>query len=415
MVASTVGIDAMAFHGPECFVDMTELATARGVDPGKNTKGLGQLEMAVATPCEDTVSLATVAARKSLTAFDIDPQEIGTLIVGTETGVDHSKPVAVYVHELLGLPSNCRTFETKHACYGAMAGLTSAIDWIVAGRARGKKALIIASDIARYGAGTPGEPTQGAGAVAMVVSETPRLLSIDKEVFGDYTRQVMDFWRPLYSKYAFTDGHYSIDCYLEALSGAYRDWRGKAEAKEIVRRNSAALPSEQLAAVGYHVPFCKMAKKAHARLRRCDLDDVLGAFDEAREEREGATSFERQVAPSLTLCSRVGNIYTGSLYLGLAGMLHAGATELAGKRIALFSYGSGCASEFFSGVVGKNAAERIRRARLDEIIGSRERVTVEEYERLMALAPESPPDIPPRPGAYRFTGVTEHRRQYAGG
>jgi hydroxymethylglutaryl-CoA synthase len=158
-----------------------------------------------------------------------------------------------------------------------------------------------------------------------------------------------------------------------------------------------------------------MAKKAHSRLRRCDLDDILGAFDESREEREGAASFERQVASSLTVCARVGNIYTGSLYLGLAGMLHSSAAELAGKRIGLFSYGSGCVSEFFSGVVGTGAAEQIQRARLDEVLSGRERVTVEEYERLMAIPPETPPDIAPRPGAFRFTGVKEYRRQYAAG
>ena len=66
-------------------------------------------------------------------------------------------------------------------------------------------------------------------------------------------------------------------------------------------------------------------------------------------------------------------------------------------------------------MVGKNAAERIQRARLDEVIGSSERVTVEEYERLMALAPEAPPEIAPRPGVYRFTGISDHRRLYAGG
>ncbi|NNF66208.1 MAG: hydroxymethylglutaryl-CoA synthase family protein, partial [Gammaproteobacteria bacterium] len=185
----SVGIDAMAFHGPQSFIDMSELAVVRGVDPNKYTKGLGQVQMAVASPCEDTVTMATVAAYKALQGFDIDPGEIGTLIVGTETGVDHSKPVAVYVHEMLGLASNCRTFETKHACYGAMAGLSSAMDWISAGRARGRKALIIASDIARYGLGTVGEPTQGAGAVAMVISENPRLLQLDPDTFGDYTRQ----------------------------------------------------------------------------------------------------------------------------------------------------------------------------------------------------------------------------------
>jgi hydroxymethylglutaryl-CoA synthase len=335
--------------------------------------------------------------------------------VGTETGVDHSKPVASYVQGAVGLPRHMRVFDVQHACYGGTAALMAAIEWIASGVAGGKSAVIVCSDIARYGVKTAGEPTQGAGAVALLVSSRPELFAIDLGLNGTSSAHVFDFWRPLGRREAVVDGHYSIDCYLEALSGSYRDWRGRAEAKEIVRRGASALPSEQLAAIGYHVPFCKMAKKAHARLRRCDLDDVLGAFDEAREEREGASSFERQVAGSLTLCSRVGNIYTGSLYLGFAGMLNAGAPALAGKRIGLFSYGSGCASEFFSGVVGKNAAEQIQRARLDEVIGSRERVTVEEYERLMALSPEAPPDISPKAGTFRFTGVTDHRREYAAG
>ena len=66
-------------------------------------------------------------------------------------------------------------------------------------------------------------------------------------------------------------------------------------------------------------------------------------------------------------------------------------------------------------MVGKNAAERIRRARLDEVLGARERITVEEYERLMALAPEAPMEIGPRPGAFRFIGVKDHRREYTVG
>jgi len=371
--------------------------------------------MAVTDPGEDTVALAATAVRRLIDGNQIDPASIGMLAVGTETGVDHSKPVASFVQGAVELPRQMRVFDVQHACYGGTAALMAAIEWIASGVAGGKSAIIVCSDIARYGVKTAGEPTQGAGAVALLVSARPELFAIDLGLNGTSSAPVFDFWRPLGRREAVVDGHYSIDCYLEALSGSYRDWRGKAEAKEIARRGVSALPSEQLAAIGYHVPFCKMAKKAHARLRRCDLDDVLGAFDEAREEREGATSFERQVAPSLTLCARVGNIYTGSLYLGFAGMLHAGAAELAGKRIGLFSYGSGCASEFFSGVVGRNAAERIQRARLDEVIDSRERVTVDEYERLMALAPEAPPDIAPRPGTYRFTGVKDHRREYAAG
>ena len=412
---TSVGIEALAVALPRRTLHLEDLARARGVDPAKYIAGLGVREMAVTDPGEDTVALAASAARRLMESNRVDPASIGMLSVGTETGVDHSKPVASFVQGLVGLPRHMRVYDVQHACYGGTAALMAAAEWIASGVAGGKSALVICSDIARYGVKTAGEPTQGAGAVAMLVSSRPELLALDLGVNGTSSAHVFDFWRPLGRREAVVDGHYSIDCYLEALAGAYRDWRGKAEAREIVRRGASSLPSEQLAAIGYHVPFCKMARKAHARLRRCDLDDVLGAFDEAREEREGAASHERQVAGSLTLCARVGNVYTGSLYLGLAGMLHTGAAELAGKRIGLFSYGSGCASEFFSGVVGKAAAERIQRARLDEVVGSRERVTVEEYERLMAIAPESPPDIPPPPGGFRFVGVNHQRREYAAG
>jgi hydroxymethylglutaryl-CoA synthase len=411
----SVGIEALAVALPRRALHMEDLAHARGVDPAKYVAGLGVREMAVTDPGEDTVALAATAARRLIETNEIDPASIGMISVGTETGVDHSKPVASFVQGLVGLPRQMRVFDVQHACYGGTAAMMAAAEWIASGVAGGKSAIVICSDIARYGVKTAGEPTQGAGAVAMLISSRPELLAFDLGINGTSSAHVFDFWRPLGRREAVVDGHYSIDCYLEALAGAYRDWRSKAEAKELVRRTGSALPSEQLAAIGYHVPFCKMAKKAHARLRRCDLDDVLGAFDEGREEREGSTSFERQVASSLSLCSRVGNVYTGSLYLGLAGMLQESAAALAGKRIGLFSYGSGCASEFFSGVVGKGAAERIQRATLAEVLGARERVTVEEYERLMAMPPEAPPDIAPAPGGFRFTGMREHRREYATG
>ena len=320
---TSVGIEALAVALPRRTLHLEDLARA-SVDPAKYTAGLGVREMAVTDPREDTVALAATAARRLIDANQIDPCLDRHVLVGTETAVDHRKPVASFVHWLVGPPRHMPRVRVQHACYGGTAALMTAVESIASGVGRGKTALVICSDIARYGVTTAGEPTQGAGAVAMIVSSRPELLALDLGVNGTSSAHVFDFWRPLGRREAVVDGHYSIDCYLEALAGAYRDWRGKAEAREIVRRGASSLPSEQLAAIGYHVPFCKMAKKADARLRRCDLDDVLGAFDEAREEREGAASHERQVAGSLTVCARVGNVYTGSLYLGLAGMLHTG-------------------------------------------------------------------------------------------
>lgn len=412
-----VGIDAMAFHGPEHYVDMSDLARARGVDPGKFLQGLGQRQMAVPTPCEDTVSMAAAAGRRALRGFDIDPAEIGMLIVGTETGVDHSKPVAVYVHDLLGLSERCRTFETKHACYGAMAGLTAAVDWIAAGRARGRKALIIASDIARYGVGTAGEPTQGAGAVAMVISAAPRLLALDADAAGDYTRQVMDFWRPLYSKYALADGHYSIACYLDALSGALADARDKCGAPE-------RLALASMRACFYHVPFVKMARKAHHRHWEAELGRAIAPGDAAAAAV--AASYESRVAPWLDLNAVVGNIYTGSLFLALIDYLRRldPVDPPAGDLpVSLFSYGSGCGAAFCLGRVQAGAARYAARLDPQPALARRRKLDVPAYEAMLAAceaADESDhavadPDAWQLEGDFFYVGTRDHVRRYRGG
>lgn len=414
-----VGIEAIAIAVPQRYLAIEDLAVARGVAPAKYTVGLGAREMAVPDPGEDTVALATTAAARLLRMPHVDAAQIGMLVVGTETGVDHSKPVASYVQGLLGLPRTMRTFDTQHACYGGTAALMAACDWIASGSAAGRSALVICSDIARYGAGTAGEPTQGGAAVALLVSDRPDILAIDHGTSGMFSTDVHDFWRPLGRREALVDGHYSIKCYLDAVAGAYRSWRARATERELVR-DDGTLRSAQLARIAYHVPFCKMAKKAHAHVRKCELEDLAGgALDVAtlgREEVDGAASYETQVAPTLMLASRIGNTYTGSLYLGIASLLHTEGQVLAGQRVGLFSYGSGCSSEFFSGVVGPFAAERIESAQLEFILESRTRIDVAEYERIMALPRDNvfnAADEAPA-ATFRFAGVRDDRRTYVG-
>ncbi len=401
-MADRIGIDALAVAVPHHYIKLADLARARGVDPAKYTIGLGVHDMAIAEPGEDTVALAATAARRVLAIAGLTGGELGMLVVGTETGVDHSKPVASFVHGLLDLPREMRVFDTQHACYGGTAGVMAAVEWIASGAAADRRALVICSDIARYGVATPGEPTQGAGAVAMVIGRDPGLLAIDVGVSGTASSHVHDFWRPLGAREAFVDGHFSVQCYLDALAIAYRGWKRRAIARELVSRSNLA--SEELARICYHVPFCKMARKAHEQVRRCDLEDAGRSVDGADD------SFRAQVERSLTACARVGNIYTGSLYLALAGLLDAEAPVLLGKRIGLFSYGSGCTSEFFSGVVAPRAAERIAAVGLGDLLAARSPVSIAEYERLMALT--TPSDGPPPRNGFRFIGSVAGRRQY---
>jgi hydroxymethylglutaryl-CoA synthase len=411
-----VGIEAISFEVPENYVDVAELAQARGVDPAKFVQGLGQNQMAVPTPCEDTVALAAEAGLRLLRDYKIDPKEISLLIVGTETGIDHSKPVASYVHHILELSNNCRVYETKHACYGAMAGLTTAMHYVLSGKAKGKKALVIASDIARYGRGTPGEPTQGAGSVAMLISDRPRLVEFDAMVEGFFSKQVMDFWRPLYSKEAFVDGHFSIQCYLDALTGSYKAYQRSSLEEGLFR--SLAQFNQNFAANLYHVPFVKMAQKAHQRI----LEIEAGAeFEkESPEAVKAKEDYIQNVAPYLDLNSKVGNIYTGALFLSLINYLESRGKDHAGQRFSLFSYGSGCVSEFMSGRVGEGAIEVRSLHSYKTQLDGRKQVRISRYEEIldacgkMDFNSETVCD-PARWGLKRsvlYVGTQDHKRIY---
>src|SRR2546430_1922778 len=194
--------------------------------------------------------LAASAGARALRTSRIDPGDIGMLLVATETGVDHAKPVSIFVHELLGIGRQCRVYELKHACYAGTAALMSAADWVRAGGTRARRALVIAADIARYELGSPGEPTQGAGAVPMLVGSAPRALGLGLQS-GTYAGNVHDFWRPLHRREPIVDGKYSVECYLDALAGAFMAYRG-LERPPLVSGEALA---DRLVRLLYHTPF----------------------------------------------------------------------------------------------------------------------------------------------------------------
>ncbi len=76
----------------------------------------------------------------------------------------------------------------------------------------------------------------------------------------------------------------------------------------------------------------------------------------------GKSEWKDKCERNLYLAKNLGNIYTGSLYNGLLSLLLSGAPkeqggeglDLRGKRILMFSYGSGCAASLFSIKVNSN-------------------------------------------------------------
>ncbi|MGH7899135.1 MAG: hydroxymethylglutaryl-CoA synthase family protein [Candidatus Binatia bacterium] len=403
-----VGIESLSVYLPMYSLPLEELARARGVDPEKYWFGLGLETMALAPPWEDAVTLAANAAAPLFESGQLSRDEIGLLLVATESAVDHAKPVSIFVHELLRAQPACRTYELKHACYSGTAALMTAVQWIASGAARGRKALVIASDIARYDRGSAGEPTQGAGAVAMVVSSVPHQLAVDFRSSGSFAEGVFDFWRPLDRREALVDGQYSLDCYLRALEGAYADFRD-AEGEGTVWQPIV----ERYRAFLYHVPFPKMAWKAHRRLLEIDRRFAASEIGAAESERLLQASFETAVSPHLAACRAIGNSYTASLYFCLAELLEAHGERMRGERVALFSYGSGCCAEFFTGLVGSGAGSAGTGVR--RLLDARRPVTIEEYEAMRA--DDSLPDrgFSPPPGfqgSFYYAGTDRDRRRY---
>lgn len=385
------GIESYALYTPECYIELEALARVRGVDPEKYRLGLGQERMAVATPDEDIVTMAASAARRALVGIDTDT--IDTVMFATESGVDQSKAAAIYVHRLLGLPMHCRTFEIKQACSGSTAAVQMALA-LVRERPE-RRVLVVASDVARYGLGTPGEPTQGAGAVAMVISSQPKVLALDAES-GSYTEDVMDFWRPNYLDEALVDGKYSIKIYLKALSESWKDYSARSG------RNYG-----DFSRFCYHLPFCKMAEKAHTHLAR-----IAGTEAPADEVMA-------QVSDSLHYIRNTGNSYTASLYVGLASMLETTEEDLTGHRIALFSYGSGCMATFLSGVVQEGYRDQVQTAYHSQMLEARRELDFQEYvdfykHTLPTDGREYTTDSYAR-GRYRLAGIRGHKRIYERG
>lgn len=382
-----IGIDKIGFYAPNYFVDMEDLAEARNEDPAKYKIGIGQDEMAVSPITQDAVSLAGNAALQILTQADIEA--IDFVLFATETGVDHSKSGGVYLHDLLGLKREARSIELKQACYAGTAGLQLAKGHIALNPE--SKVLVLTSDIARYGLATPGEVTQGAGAVAFIVSANPKILALDNEN-AVLTKDIMDFWRPIYSEYAFVDGHYSNEQYIEYFQTVWSDYQ---------ERTGTSI--KDFEAICFHLPYTKMGRKA---IEATYPEGLAEHEERILSNYEASTKYSR----------RIGNIYTASLYLGFVSMLEHKELE-EGAKIGFFSYGSGGVGEFFSGRLQKDYRKYLYIDNHKQLLDCRKRLTIAEYEEIFE---EKLPidgttvelDVDKDPAEICLAGVSNHKRKY---
>ena len=422
------GIDDISIYIPRLYVDAIDFAEARGLDPAKLQKGLGITKMAIVDTNQDPACLAANACLKIMQKNKMSPEDIGRLYVSTESSFDESKAMNSYVIGMLeqvygqGAFEHCGGVETKFACVSGSYALYDNTNWIRAGEAEGKHALVVVSDIAKYDMGTSGEMTQGAGAVAMLLNDNPRLLAFDPKVTSTSIKDEYDFYRPFGKETPIVHGQYSNLLYLIQVRKALEAYKKKVISTNLVKIEQGETILDHIDYLNMHLPYSNMGKKALAYLVRHEwrqlprwkkiiqsigmeepipkdprgtIESVLGDQEFMAKDHEFTKLFtktmefqevyETKLASSLIASKMIGNLYTASLYLGFRSSLefeYQKGIDLNGKRVGFGSYGSGSSAMVFSGVIQQDYEEIVKNMNLEAEIGQRKKLTLEEYEEL---------------------------------
>lgn len=384
-------------------MNQQELEKYDNIPAGKYTIGLGQTNMSFVDDREDIYSFALTAVSRLLEKNKIDPATIGRLEVGTETLLDKSKSVKSVLMQLFGDNTDIEGIDTVNACYSGTNALFNSINWIESSSWDGRYAIAVAGDIAIYAKGNA-RPTGGAGAVAMLIGPDAPL--VFDPIHGSYMQHAYDFYKPDFaSEYPYVNGKFSLTCYTRAFDQSYESYNKKAEKRDYFEGKKGASRFDYSV---FHVPTCKQALKTFARMYYNDFRDGCAEYTEEevpssirsldyeaslldKSVEKTFLGLTKQAAktradPGLIGPTNTGNMYSASLYSALASLLsHVDEKELAGKRISLFSYGSGLAASFFSLQVKGDISKIVQNLDLKNQLKDRKTITPEEYEECLKL------------------------------
>ncbi len=365
----SVGIEAINVYGGPASIDVRTIFENRGLDL-ERFNNLMMKKKAVGLPCEDAITDAVNAAKPLIDALSPEEKDkIELVITGSESAIDVGKSLSTYIHDYLKLNRNCRLIELKQCCYSGTASLQMASCFIASQASPGAKALVLTSDSLPNLKDSYAEPSTGLGAVAMLVSNNPKVMELDFGASGYYGYEVMDFVRPTPTcEYANVD--LTLLSYLDCLENSFKNYEKRVEGVDY---------QTTFDYLAFHTPFAGMVKGAHRKIMRSLYPQLSPNLIEE--------DFQKRVNPSLTYCVEVGNIAGGSLYLALCGLIDN--IHIQGmKRVGLFSYGSGCASEFYSGTITSRSKELISQMKIREKLDNRYHLSFEEYDKLLDLYAE---------------------------
>lgn len=449
-----IGIDAISFYVPKLYVSMDTLADARGIPVEKLQRGLGLHNMAFPNHGEDAATFAANALLNLIQQNDIDPNQIGRVYLGTESAIDGSKPTATYAVEIVEKAlsqsygdrcfKNCDILDMTFACVGGVDALHNSMDWVKQDPTR--KAVVIASDLSKYDINSTGEYTQGAGAVAVLVSHNPSIMAIS-ETWGVASKSEGDFFKPrrsykktellkavfkelnldtspekieefiantdsefwsdnndiieVFKEEPVFDGQFSNACYEDRITEALSHFNDQRSVDFLNDWNQ----------IVFHLPYAFHGRRIIFNnwlqwIKSTDvykqLEAEIGTFNEANKKDWLKSAYKSQLYSAFVsskiksgelASSEIGNMYTASIFMALLSYLSDSlnnSNNIEGNKIGLIAYGSGSKSKVFEGTVQPAWASKIENIQLFEYLNDRTAIGLETYENLHRSKLERP-------------------------
>ena len=441
-----VGIDSLSYYVPSLYVDIEELAQKRNIPSEKLVYGLGLKKMATPDFDEDAASIAANSLYKLISENNINPTEIGRVYLGTESGIDSSKPTSSYVVEILEEVfadkygdrcfKNCDIVDLTFACAGAVDALQNCCDWVRNGDNR--KAVVIASDIAKYELNSTGEYTQGAGSVSMLICEDPSIISFNGS-WGVSTKGIGDFFKPRrqykksnilieaakilnkdisqdeadelleksQSKF-WSDSNDIIEVYKEepVFEGQFSNESYKARVYEAIEdfnsQNKRNILKEWESVI-FHLPYAYHGRRmitdkwiewmeinGDSELIYSEVGKPVSNLDKDWIKKVSKSNVyknfvEQKIAPGEKASSEIGNMYTASIFMSFISSLNEAISDgkdLNNKKIGFISYGSGSKAKIFEGTIQNKWINQIKKIKLFQNLDSRKKISIDIYEKL---------------------------------
>ena len=412
------GIDAIAFDVAQLHLPIKSLANARNIEPEKLEKGLGLIKMTLPDAHQDTVVFGANALTKLIVENDINLSEISRIYVGTESAIDSSKPIASYLINLIeqkfgeDILSECDVVDFTFACIGGVDALQNCIDFVTLNP--NKKAIVVTTDFAKYDLNSTGEYTQGAGALAMLVSPNPRIIAFENK-WATSTKGVFDFFKPYrtISKNELTgdennlpwfenleseieihkdqpvfDGQYSNQCYMDRTKAAYFSFKKIKNTSETVYNSWKSIIM--------HLPYSFQGRRMLSEIYALDATskiisgnestaDYQNKLKEVSKSDDYRNFVNQKLQPAEIASSLIGNLYTGSIFMGLLSTLvyfYDTKKGISNSKFGFLAYGSGSKSKVFEGTIQPNWETAITNINLFETLDQSFEIDFETYEKL---------------------------------